>query len=91
VMRFAGVMPTHSRKIVEELMAEHAREAARAADSEEAAEAAKEAAARAFEAATSIDVASTNFGDPVRGYGKDAGMLGFNHFIQRSAHQVPVY
>jgi len=78
---FAGVIPENSRRIVEELMANHALQAERDKDAEIEAEEAKEAAARALRAAACLDVAST---DLVLGYGnmvtrssKPAGLLDF--------------
>mmetsp|Transcript_5887 Transcript_5887/g.8374 ORF Transcript_5887/g.8374 Transcript_5887/m.8374 type:complete len:187 (-) Transcript_5887:147-707(-) len=91
VMSCGGVLPYHSKKIVEELMAMHAREAQREEDLETEAEAAKLAAALAFEKAASLDVASRDYESQSLGahaHQRD-DLLGYRHFIQRSAPIVP--
>jgi len=55
---YAGVIPANSRAIVDELLAEHAREAEREKDAEESAEKAKTAAVEALRAAEALDIPS---------------------------------
>lgn len=76
----AGVMPAHSRAIVEELMAYHAQEAKHYEDAEEEADAAKAAAEEAFRAAVAIDVASTDYSRRA-----EEVPMGYRAFIQRAS------